>query len=87
MKTVTRLALRHLLLSFMVAAGFNTYAQLNINPIADDTHSCDLFFRAFRSVNLSPSCIDPDGGALTFQLGIPTDPFAISTVQTGQLTL
>jgi hypothetical protein len=86
MKTVTRFALRHLLLSFMVAAGFNTYAQLNNNPIADDTVHVICFSGHSAPVNLSPSCIDPDGGALTFQLGIPTDPTAISTVQTGQLT-
>ena len=86
MKTVTRFALRHLLLSFMVAAGFNTFAQLNINPIADDTIHVICFSGHSAAVNLSPSSIDPDGGALTFQLGIPTDPFALSTVKTGQLT-
>lgn len=86
MKTVTRLALRHLLLSFIVAAGFNTFAQLNINPIADDTIHVICFSGHSTAVNLSPSSIDPDGGALTFQLGIPTDPFALSTVKTGQLT-
>ncbi|MBL7799900.1 MAG: T9SS type A sorting domain-containing protein [Chitinophagales bacterium] len=86
MKTVTRFALRHLLLSIMVAAGFNTFAQLNINPIADDTIHVICFSGHSTAVNLAPSSIDPDGGALTFQLGIPTDPTAISSVQTGQLT-
>lgn len=88
MKTVTHLSLRHILLAFGVVVSFNTFAQLTVNqiPIADDTIHVICFSGHSVAVNLSPSSIDPDGGALTFQLGTPSAPAAISTTQTGLLT-
>ena len=65
MKTVTHLALRHILLTLMVVVSFNSFAQLTVNhnPVADDTIHVVCFSGHSASVNLSPSCIDPDGGA------------------------
>jgi hypothetical protein len=86
MKNLTPTLLMTTILAVLFQLSTRGQTVTNTIPIADDTVTVFCFAGHTTAVNLSPSVIDPDGGAMTFSIGASSNPALIQTQTTGWMS-